>query len=66
MQRRTAQQTGKDIFAAVLFDDKMNFSPALEIMNLQEIFQAELSARFLKNHSQDSSSRRPSSDGNVS
>lgn len=65
MQRRMAQETGEDIFATVLFDVKMNFSPTLEIMNFQEIVQAELGARLLKNHSQNSSSHL-SSDGNVS
>lgn len=40
------------------------FPPALEITNLQETFQAELGARLLKNHSQDSSGRL-SRDGNL-
>lgn len=60
-QGRTAPQTGEDVFATALFDGKTIFFPALEITDLGEIVQAELGARLLKNHSQDSSS-----DGNVS
>lgn len=63
--QRMVEQTGTGIFATVLFDVKINFSPTLGTLHLQENVQAELGARLLKNHLQESS-RCLNSGGNVS
>lgn len=60
-----AEQTGTGVFATVLLDVKINFSPTLGTLHLQEIVQAERGVRLLKNHLQDSS-RCLNSGGNVS
>lgn len=49
-RQRITGNKQEDICASVLFDVKMNFSPTLRTMHLQEIVQAELGARLLKNH----------------